>query len=157
MPRATEHRKVPAPLKPGRGATTSSKGPRANLVVVPSVSGRPRASDVAVDPLTVKVAVVTEAFGSQAEAAEFLGVARSQPGKWLRRQERPGPRVRRLLQDFEYVWDRLTTERAPDTAHIWLNSANAFLNGATPLTWLRTRGPDGVIAAIDSEEAGSYA
>jgi hypothetical protein len=40
---------------------------------------------------------------------------------------------------------------------VWLRSANGHLNGATPLVWLRTRGPDGLIAAIDAEEAGSYA
>lgn len=112
---------------------------------------------VEVDPLRVKIAVVTDAFGSYAKTAEFLGVARSQPGKWLAGEERPNPRARRLIQDFEYVWDRLTDDRPRASADIWLRSANAFLNGATPLTWLKTRGPDEVIAAIDAGEAGSYA
>src|SRR3954451_1137495 len=115
-----------------------------------------RSEAVAVESLRVKVAVVTQAFGSKASAAEFLGVSRSQPGKWLAGEERPNPRARRLIQDFDYVWDRLTDDRSPDSAHVWLRSANAFLRGAAPLTWLRTRGPDEVIAAIDAEEAGSY-
>lgn len=114
-------------------------------------------SPVDVDPLLVKIAVVTEALGSQARTAEFLGVARSQPGRWLAGQERPNPTARRLIQDFEYVWDRITDDRPPEAAHIWLASANAFLDGATPLSWLKSRGPDDVIAAIDAEEAGSYA
>ncbi len=116
-----------------------------------------RQAPVDVDPLRVKVAVMTEALGSHAKAAEFLGVARSQPGKWLAGEERPSSRSRRLIQDFEYVWDRLTDDRAPEAAHIWLGSANAFLNGSTPITWMRTRGPEDVIAAIDAEESGSYA
>ena len=110
-----------------------------------------------VEPLRVKIAVVTKAFGSNTKAAEFLGVSRSQPGKWLSGEERPHPRARRLIQDFDYVWDRLTDDRSPELAQVWLGSANAYLNGATPLTWLKTRGPDEVIAAIDAEEAGSYA
>lgn len=112
---------------------------------------------VTIDPLRVKIAVVADAFGSKSKAAEFLGVARSQPGKWLSGQERPHPRARRQIQDFEYVWDRLTDERAPEAAQLWLASPNAFLNGASPLTWLKTRGAEDVIAAIEAEEAGSFA
>ena len=119
--------------------------------------GKAEGDLVEVDPLQMKIAVLTEALGSKARAAEFLGVARSQPGKWLAGKERPNPRARRLIQDFEYVWDRLTGDRAPEVAHVWLRSANGHLNGATPLAWLRMRGPDGLIAAIDAEEAGSYA
>jgi len=112
---------------------------------------------VRLDPLRVKIAVVADALGSQAEAARYLGVARSQPGKWLNGEERPNSYARRLIQDFEYVWDRLTDERSAQSAHIWLQSANSFLGGADPLTWLRTRGVEDVIAAVDAEEAGSYA
>ncbi len=115
-----------------------------------------RSEVVDVDPLRVKVAVLAGALGSNAKAAEFLGVARSQPGKWLAGEERPSARSRRLIQDFEYVWDRLTDDRPPEAAHIWLSSANAFLNGSTPITWMKARGPEDVIAAIDAEESGSY-
>lgn len=55
------------------------------------------------------------------------------------------------------MWDRLTDERSVESAHIWLRSGNSFLCGADPLTWLRTRGSEEVVAAIDAEEAGSYA
>ena len=116
-----------------------------------------RRSAVAVDPFRVKVAVIAEAFGSKAKAAEFLGVARSQPGKWLSGIERPGPRARRKIQDFDYVWDRLVDERTHAAARIWLESPNAFLNGSTPLSWLKLRGAEQVVSAIDAEESGSYA
>ena len=116
-----------------------------------------KTEQVSLDPLRFKLAIFLDALGSSAKAAAFLGVARSQPGKWLSGQERPNPRARRQIQDFEYIWDRLTDERPPEAAHIWLNSANSFLNGSTPLIWLKTRGAEDVIVAIDAEESGSYA
>lgn len=121
------------------------------------VAVRTNGGEVSVDPLRVKIMVVTEAFGSKSKAAEFLGVARSQPGKWLSGEERPHPRARRQIQDFDYVWDRLTDDRPVDAALVWLSSANAFLSGATPLTWLKTRSAEAVIVAIDAEESGSFA
>ncbi|MGI8808489.1 MAG: antitoxin Xre/MbcA/ParS toxin-binding domain-containing protein [Acidimicrobiales bacterium] len=140
------------------GATRSArKSATVKSVTVLHSTRAGKSSPVDVDPLLVKIAVVTDALGSQAKTAEFLDVARSQPGKWLAGHERPNPRARRLIQDLEYIWDRITDDRSRSAAHIWLGSANAFLDGATPLTWLKTRGPDDVIAAIDAEEAGSYA
>jgi uncharacterized protein (DUF2384 family) len=112
---------------------------------------------IEVDPLRVKIATVTEALGSKSRAAEYLGVARSQPGKWLAGEERPNPRARRLIQDFDYVWGRLTDERSQEVAELWLNSPNAFLSGATPISWMRSRGAEDVVGAIDAEEAGSFA
>jgi len=55
------------------------------------------------------------------------------------------------------VWDRLTDVRSPEAAQVWLRSPNAFLNGSTPLGWLKARDATEVVAAIDAEEAGSYA
>lgn len=120
------------------------------------VPARTKKALVDVDPLRVKIAVVTNALGSQSRTAEFLGVARSQPGKWLAGEERPNPRARRLIQDFEYIWARLTDDRSPAAAEVWLRSPNAFLRGATPLVWLKRLGPNEVVAALDAEEAGSY-
>lgn len=51
---------------------------------------------------------------------------------------------------------RLVDDRPPDVANIWLHSPNAFLGGVTPIDWLRTRGPEDVVGALDAEEAGSY-
>lgn len=121
------------------------------------VDGGDERSAVALDPLQVKVATMAHALGSKTRAAEYLGVSKSQPGKWLSGQESPNPDARRLIQDFDYVWSRLTDERSPHASAVWLESPNAFLSGATPLVWLRTRGPVDVVAAVDAEEAGSYA
>lgn len=139
-------------------ATRVAKSTRSENVARVRISepGKP-AREVEIDPIRVKVAVVTEALGSKARAAEYLDVARSQPGKWLAGEERPNPRARRLIQDFDYVWGRLTDERSPDVAELWLSSPNAFLNGATPIGWMKTRGAEDVVGAIDAEEAGSFA
>jgi hypothetical protein len=145
---ATRKAKIPT-RKPRTGEHRS--------VVVTESGPRAKRGSVAVDPLHVKIAVVSEALGSKSKAAEFLGVARSQPGKWLSGAERPHERARRQIHDFDYVWHRLTDERSPEAAHIWLTSANAFLHGATPLTWLKTRSAEEVVTAIDAEESGSFA
>ncbi len=140
---------LPAPrrVKPGRVKRTT---------VVISEPGKPTRK-IEVDPLRVKIAIVTEALGSKARAAEYLGVARSQPGKWLAGEESPNPRARRLIQDFDYVWGRLIDDRSPEVAELWLGSPNAFLSGATPISWMRARGAEDVVGAIDAEEAGSFA
>lgn len=137
-----------------RGAKLGRSGKLAKVRI--SEPGKPT-KEVEVDPLRVKIAIVTEALGSKAGAAEYLGVARSQPGKWLAGEEGPNPRARRLIQDFDYVWGRLTDERSPRVAELWLSSPNAFLGGATPITWMKTRGAEDVVGAIDAEEAGSFA
>lgn len=148
---------TPVAKKASTGRFVSRERTADKSVILEQPSEATSGGRIEIDPLQVKIAVITEALRSNAKTAEFLGVARSQPGRWLTGQERPNPRARRLIQDFEYVWDRLTDDRTSEGAHLWLRSGNAFLNGATPLTWLKTRGPDDVIAAIDAEEAGSYA
>lgn len=109
------------------------------------------------DALRVKIAAVTNALGSKSKLAGFLGVARSQPGKWLAGTERPNSESRRHIKDLEYVWDRLTDDQPADVARVWLNSPNSFLDGATPLAWIVRRGPEDVIGAFNAHEAGSYA
>lgn len=109
-----------------------------------------------VRPISVKVAHVREFFGSNAKIAEFLSVARSQPGRWITGKEVPNPDAARRIKDFEYVWDRATDEMERADARIWLESANPLLGGATPLAVLESRGPAEVIGALDAEVAGSY-
>ncbi len=109
------------------------------------------------DALRVKIAAAVRALGSKTRLAEYLGVARSQPGKWLSGAERPNSDARRMIKDLEYVWDRLTDDQPENVARIWLNSPNSFLDRTAPLTWLARRGPNEVIGAFDAHEAGSFA
>lgn len=113
---------------------------------------------VHLDRQLLKVKQMVDVFGSQSDAASYLGVSRAQPGKWLSGDERPGSSAARLVQDFTYVWDRLLGDgRSPESAQIWLQSGNEFLDGTSPIIWLRMHGPAGVVGAIDAEAAGSYA
>jgi uncharacterized protein (DUF2384 family) len=117
----------------------------------------PLHDDDQVDPIAVKVARLRELFGSNASLARYLGVARSQPGRWIGSRERPNAVAVRRIKDLEYVWDRATDEMAPQDAARWLEAPNPFLAGATPLTALLDRGPAGVIGALDAYAADVYA
>lgn len=123
----------------------------AGIVTVPHLD-----TEVKLDPISVKVAHLREFFGSNARVAEFLSVARSQPGRWIAGRDYPNPDAARRIKDFEYVWDRATDEMHREDARIWLESANPLLGGATPLSVLMSRGPAAVIAALDAEASGSY-
>lgn len=110
-----------------------------------------------VDPLLVKVKAMAQALGSNSAAAEYLGVSRGQPGKWMAGSEGVSRAVARKVHDFDWVWQRLVGEMRPDDAVIWLTSANAFLDGTEPIVWLQKGRPERVIQAIDGEVAGAYA
>lgn len=127
------------------------------IVELADSGGMDAADQQRAERLRHKVESLTEAFGSKSAAAEFLGVTRGQPGKWMSGAERPSPDVERLILDFDYVWDRLTAVRSARSATVWLQSANSFLGGARPLDAIRFRGPEPVISALDSAEAGSFA
>lgn len=103
-----------------------------------------------------KVASAVQALGSKSALAGYLDVARTQPGRWMGGSEVPKVDTARLVKDLDYVWDRVTDEMGAEAGSIWLNSANGFLAGTTPLEWLKRHGPGQVIAAFDAAEAGSY-
>lgn len=104
-----------------------------------------------------KVSSGVELFGTKTGLAQYLGVAKTQPGRWIEGAEVPTPVTARLVTDLDYMWDRITTDMGQDAAGIWLRSSNPFLEGASPLDWLKIHGPSQVIAAFDAAEAGSYA
>ena len=103
-----------------------------------------------------KVASGVEMLGTKTALANYLGVSKTQPGRWLGGAEIPKPATTRLVKDLDYVWDRITTDMGPEAAKVWLQSPNGFLNGSTPLDWLKRLGPAQVISAFDAAEAGSY-
>ncbi len=109
-----------------------------------------------VTPAASKVTAGVEFFGTKTGLAEYLEVAKTQPARWISGAETPMPHTARLIKDLEYVVDRVQTDMDPQASEIWLQSANPFLNGATPLDWLKLHGPAEVIAAFDAAEAGSY-
>lgn len=118
---------------------------------------RVSASDGTVTVVQARAAHVVERLGGPTRAAEVLGVARSQPGRWVRGTEAPSAAPARRLLDLDYVLARLEQLYEPATAQVWLRSPNAFLGGASPLDVLAADGPAEVVRAIDAAVAGSYA
>jgi Protein of unknown function (DUF2384) len=89
--------------------------------------------------------------------ADLLNVAQSQPSRWRRAQEVPGPQVAPVLVDLDHVVGRLLLLWDRGVVGDWLTGPNAFLDGARPIDVLATRGSSEVIDAIEAETAGAYA
>ena len=142
----------------------ASSSEAAALLVESEAPAAPQTPDKAADGSLVidlrtsrHASTAVAMFGSKSALADYLGVARTQPGRWIKGAENPSARAGRLLADADYVWGRATASMGEEAARIWLNSSSAFLHGATPLSWLKQHGPAEVIGALDATEAGSYA
>ena len=121
-------------------------------------SRRPgRRGESAVDRIGIRERVrrLVAALGSN-QAAEILGVSRSQPSRWKSGHERPSSAHLKAVTDLDYVMARLLQTFPPAVAQVWLTSSNAHL-GARPIDVLKLRGPAAVITAIDAEDAGAHA
>ena len=118
----------------------------------PTRRGAPAAGSVHVE---TRLESVLRELGNN-QAAELIGVSRSQPSRWRRRHERISPENERRILDLDYVLARLRRIFPEQQARIWLRSHNAHL-GARPVDVLRLRGAEPVIGAIDAEEQGAYA
>lgn len=113
--------------------------------------------DAATGAFRAKTTYVIERVGGPTATARLFGVAKSQPSRWAKGQEAPSPRSRKHILDLDYVLSRLEDLYEPETAAQWLDSPNAFLDGARPVDVLLHEGPAPVIEAVDATIAGSYA
>lgn len=104
----------------------------------------------------VRAAQVVRVLGNR-RAAALLGVAESQPSRWRRAVEVPSSQVAPLLVDLDHIIARLQLVWDEDVIGDWLDSANAFLDGARPIDVLRVQGSTPVLEAIEAEAAGAYA
>lgn len=110
------------------------------------------------DPLvTIRVEYLTSQFGGGAKLAKIIGVNRSQPTRWAAGTERPGPTAAPMLIDLEHVLARARLVWGETAAHTWLESPNAYLEGARPLDMLRRSGPAPILEALDAEAWGGAA
>jgi putative toxin-antitoxin system antitoxin component (TIGR02293 family) len=98
-----------------------------------------------------------ETFTGVTELAKLLGVTKSQPTRWRQGSERPSPQVARRLVDLEHIWVRALQLWDEDTARVWLQSPNAFLDHARPIDVLELRGASEVLDALDAAYSGAYA
>ena len=103
-----------------------------------------------------KLQRLTAEFGGQSEVARLLDVDRSRVSRWLRGDE-PDASNGAMLEALEYVWTRLLRLYKPSTAVKWLHGFNAHLGNRRPISLLREGRVGEVIAAIEQDEAGSYA
>ena len=109
------------------------------------------------DPLSgQRVALLTSAF-TRAELARWIGVSPSQTSRWASGAERPGPAAAPALIDLEHVYSRARLVWGGASARVWLESANAFLEGSRPLDVLLADGAPRVLQALDAEMWGGAA
>jgi hypothetical protein len=78
---------------------------------------------------------------------------RSQPSRWLKGEERPGPGAAPLLIDLEHVLAQVRLVWGETAARTWLETANTYLDGTRPIDVLQISGPAPVLDAETWGEA----
>ena len=84
----------------------------------------------------------------------LLGVAKSQPSRWLRGEPIAVENERRIL-DLDYVIARAVRVIHPDKIGAWLTYQVPTLGWARPIDVLAAQGPEAVTRALDVIEAGA--
>lgn len=85
----------------------------------------------------------------------LLGVAKSQPSRWLRGDPIAAENERRIL-DLDYVIARALRVIHPDKIGEWLTYQVPTLGWARPIDVLATVGPEAVTRALDVIEQGAF-
>lgn len=89
--------------------------------------------------------------------ARILGVSASQPSRWRRGIESPGPVAARRLLDLDHVAARAMLVWDVSLLEAWLTGPNPHLGGLHPVEVLITQGAGPVLRALDAEAAGAFA
>ena len=100
--------------------------------------------------------VTPNAFASDAELAEWLGVNRSQLSRY-RRGQRPGAETAWRLVGLDAVLAALEQVLEPSAIADWLQGINAHLGHQRPIDLLREGRVADVMAAVEAERSGSFA
>ena len=103
-----------------------------------------------------KLATAILALGNNT-VADLLGVSRSQPGRWARRQEGIAHANEVAILDLDFVLSLLLRAMSADLAGLWLVSPNAHLGGARPVDAFRVDGHRRVVEALQAYADGAYA
>lgn len=110
-------------------------------------------------PVTIasRIAFIAEVLGGVRQAADALGVAPSQPSRWLAGKSSPDPEKTMLVIDLDHVLAVATSVWHPSLIPGWLRSPNAHLGNIAPIDWLKRHGSAEVVAALRAEDEGAYA
>ena len=100
---------------------------------------------------------LVQSYGGVSKLALVLGVSKSQPTRWRKSEELPGPEATTKLLALAAVLRRALTLWDPQAAVIWMESSNAFLDGARPVDVAVTRGASEALAALEAEAEGAFA
>jgi uncharacterized protein (DUF2384 family) len=88
------------------------------------------------------------------QAGALIGVAKSQPSRWLRGEPISNDNERRIL-DLDYVIGRALRVIHADKVGAWLTYQVPALGWARPIDVLVTEGPEAVVRALDVVEEGA--
>ncbi|HUH69542.1 MAG TPA: MbcA/ParS/Xre antitoxin family protein [Mycobacterium sp.] len=119
-----------------------------------TTAARALARVAADDPLSASRVRYLAGILGGARLAAFVGVNRSQPSRWIKGEERPGPTAAPMLIDLEHVLARARLVWGDAAAATWLESANSYLDGARPIDVLQISGAAPVLEALDAEAWG---
>ena len=88
--------------------------------------------------------------------ADLLGVNKSQPGRWLRGQERMSAANATGAVELDAFLARVLQAFTPEQAALWLTGSDPVLGGARPVDAFRVRGLAAVLPAIHAHEQGAF-
>ena len=115
------------------------------------------ASQPGADPLvTLRYAIARQAFDSDTEMAETLGVHRSQITRW-KQGAAPAGRTAEHLLGLDVVVSLLQGFLESESIAKWLRGINAHLGNRRPIDVMREGRLSEVIRAIEAEKEGAFA
>lgn len=100
---------------------------------------------------------VVEQLGGPRSAARLLGVAPSQPSRWVSGEAVPSGKHARVIVDLDHIFAVALQVWSEPVARDWMTTGNAHLDGARPIDVVRARGSAEVVDALRAEAAGAYA
>lgn len=105
----------------------------------------------------VRLESARQAFRSDAQVAEALGVDRAQVKRWREGETEPGPGNADRVVGLEAAVALLSGYLEPSSIPKWLMGQNAHLGERRPVDLLREGNLSAVIAAIEALRSGAYA
>jgi hypothetical protein len=107
--------------------------------------------------ISESLVTLSDTLGGPNSVANLLNVTFGQIIRWVNETDVPNDEDTRVIKELTNVVDYLSSVWAPSVMSAWLTSSNAFLEGARPIDYIRLKGFDQVLEAIDAEFSGVFA